>query len=273
MKTRIATGAVLVLVLLLLLFVLPPFTYTLFISFMSMIGAYELLHKTNTVPKHPFLYFSCAAAFLVPLVLSTGELFSRWFLTVMTGYTIIAFIFAVTCHEKLNFSAVSKGIVASVIFPAMLSAVVRIAEYAPEGGRELLLLPWVAVWVCDSGALLTGMAFGKHKLAPYVSPKKTVEGFIGGEILATAAVALLVFIVNKRAGTEVVSMLTAVLYGIFGAAAGQFGDLSLSVIKRESGIKDYGKIFPGHGGVWDRFDSVLFAAPVFELVMAFTNRL
>ena len=126
-------------------------------------------------------------------------------------------------------------------------------------------MPWVTVWVCDSFALFTGMAFGKHKLAPYVSPKKTVEGSVGGLVFAVLACILYTVVLDKAFSLSL-PLWSAVLYGIVGSTAGQIGDLSLSVIKRGAGIKDYGNLFPGHGGVWDRFDSILFAAPLFELL-------
>jgi len=109
------------------------------------------------------------------------------------------------------------------------------------------------------------MAFGKHKLAPYVSPKKTVEGAVGGLIFATVACVIYALVMNRFFGLDM-AIWPAVLFGAVGSTAGQIGDLSLSVIKRGAGIKDYGNLFPGHGGVWDRFDSILFAAPLFELL-------
>ena len=110
------------------------------------------------------------------------------------------------------------------------------------------------------------MAFGKHKLAPVVSPKKTVEGAIGGVVGATALMMLVVFLMNRYTSLDIHYAGAAVM-GAAGAVIGQIGDLSFSIIKRQTGIKDYGHIFPGHGGVLDRFDSVIFVAPVVELVL------
>src|SRR5699024_6619403 len=105
-----------------------------------------------------------------------------------------------------------------------------------------------------------------HKLAPVVSPKKTVEGAIGGVIGATALMLLVVFLMNRYAGQNI-HYAGALIMGAAGAVIGQVGDLSFSIIKRQTGIKDYSHIFPGHGGVLDRFDSVIFVAPVVELVL------
>ena len=110
------------------------------------------------------------------------------------------------------------------------------------------------------------MAFGKHKLAPVISPKKTVEGAAGGVLGATVLMLLVVYLFNTHAGLDI-HYGAAALMGAVGAVIGQVGDLSFSIIKRQTGIKDYGHIFPGHGGVLDRFDSVIFVAPVAELIL------
>ena len=111
----------------------------------------------------------------------------------------------------------------------------------------------------DIAAYFTGKAIGKHHLAPHVSPHKTVEGSIGGAAFAVAALLCASFFARPAVHTNYAVFIP---YIILAAFAGQFGDLSFSSIKRGAGIKDYGKIFPGHGGVLDRFDSLLFTAPL-----------
>ena len=121
-------------------------------------------------------------------------------------------------------------------------------------------------WLSDTGAYFTGRAFGKHKLAPYISPKKTVEGAVGGVIFAEAAMLLLAWLYSLAAdalGHPIVVNYAAILIvtpvlSVFSIV----GDLSASVIKRQYKVKDYGSIMPGHGGIMDRFDSVLMVAPL-----------
>lgn len=110
------------------------------------------------------------------------------------------------------------------------------------------------------------MAFGKHKLAPVISPKKTVEGAIGG-VVGAAVLTVIYGAAVSAFTTLTLSVPLCLAAGILGAVLGQIGDLSFSIVKRKSGIKDYGKIFPGHGGVLDRFDSVIFVAPLVELLL------
>ena len=135
-------------------------------------------------------------------------------------------------------------------------------------GRQYLamLLPLLISFVADGAALFAGMALGRHKLAPVISPKKTVEGMIGG--FAGAVVGMLIYglAVRFAFGREF-RWLTGVLLALGGAGVSVIGDLFFSCLKREKQIKDYGRLLPGHGGVLDRFDSVLFCAPLCELLL------
>ena len=136
----------------------------------------------------------------------------------------------------------------------------------PYGGG-LVLIPMVAAFCSDSAALFAGMFFGKHKLAPKVSPKKTVEGAVGG--LLGGMLGMVIFrVIFYLCTVYPLHIGWCVVLGLVGAVMGQLGDLSFSVIKRQQGIKDYGRLLPGHGGVLDRFDSVIFAAPVIWLIVS-----
>ena len=139
------------------------------------------------------------------------------------------------------------------------------AAYAQSDEALRVLLPLLAAWGADTCALFSCMLFGKHKLAPVVSPKKTVEGAVGGVVGGAVLVLIAAVIMNRTLDLEM-PLWSAVVLGAVGAVLGEIGDLSFSVIKRQTGIKDYGHIFPGHGGVLDRFDSVLFVAPFAELL-------
>lgn len=129
-------------------------------------------------------------------------------------------------------------------------------------GVYLVWMIFISSWICDTCAYVTGMLFGKHKLAPVLSPKKSIEGSVGGVIGSALVGALFawVFLVPQTQEPKVIGLVA--LIGAAGAVISQVGDLAASAIKRNHEIKDYGKIIPGHGGIMDRFDSVLFTAPV-----------
>ena len=135
-----------------------------------------------------------------------------------------------------------------------------------QDGKYFILVAFVLSMVADSGAYFVGRACGKHKLAPVISPHKTVEGVVGGVLGATLG--MLIFCLVMQLGFKMqVNYLYAVLYGVVGSLGAVFGDLCFSVIKRQTGIKDYGNLIPGHGGVLDRFDSMMVVGPLSELLL------
>lgn len=264
MKTRVITAVVAIAAFIPLLFLLPTICLRIVLSLFCFVGAYELMGEAKAVDKKsPYLYFCCLIAFTVSFVTGNPE-YTRWHLYIVAWIFMFgAFLFGILDKEKINVSAVCRGFFASLIIPYMFSAVVRTISI-PVYGKYLVLLPWICVWVCDSTALFVGKAFGKRKLAPLVSPKKTVEGAIGGLVGAVVASAIYVIVVKLVFDAQL-NIIPALIFGALGSTAGQLGDLAFSLIKREAGIKDYGKLFPGHGGVYDRFDSIIFASSFFEI--------
>ena len=126
-----------------------------------------------------------------------------------------------------------------------------------ENGVYVFVIVFISSCICDIFAYFTGYLFGKHKLIPEISPKKTVEGAIGGTVFAVLGLLLYGLLISHIAEDVSVNYLILAVYGLLLAIVGQFGDLIASLIKREHGVKDYGKLFPGHGGVLDRFDSMM----------------
>ena len=181
---------------------------------------------------------------------------------------LLVFVVLVTEHGKedaLSLLDICAMLLSGVAIPLALSCLLRLRLM--ELGSGLVLIPLVAAFCSDTMALFAGMAFGRHKLAPLVSPKKTVEGALGG--IVGGMVGMVLFRIIFFLCTEVqLNIAWCVLLGLVGAVMGQLGDLVFSVVKREHGIKDYGRLLPGHGGVLDRFDSVIFAAPVLWLIIS-----
>ena len=138
-----------------------------------------------------------------------------------------------------------------------------------EGGAFLIWLIIIASWGCDTAAYCVGMLIGKRKLAPVLSPKKSVEGAVGG-VLGAALIAFLYALgVNIFGTADTARLWQYPLICAFGAVISQIGDLAASGIKRDHEIKDYGKLIPGHGGILDRFDSVIFTAPVIYFLASY----
>ena len=179
-------------------------------------------------------------------------------------YYVLLFAEMMASHTKLQFKDTAICLVSGVVMPFLLSALVRVIVM--EQGRYFIYIPFIMAFFSDTGAYFIGITFGKHKMAPIISPKKSWEGFFGG--IATAVLGMIGYgLVLRYAFHFEVNYVAAVLYGLIGSLGGVFGDLSLSVVKRQVGIKDYGNLIPGHGGILDRFDSVLITAPLTEALL------
>ena len=133
-------------------------------------------------------------------------------------------------------------------------------------GVFVIILVFMVSWVTDVGAYFVGMLLGKHKLIPEISPKKTVEGAIGGIVVATSAYLLYGFVLDTLIPDMSVNYLFLGVFGFLLSIFSQLGDLVASLIKREYGVKDYGRIFPGHGGILDRFDSTISVSVVLMIL-------
>lgn len=179
-----------------------------------------------------------------------------------------AFVIFVTWlrkHKEIRYEQIFFVLASMILVPQAMTTMIRIEHTDSKNGLFLLIMALCGAWIADTGAYFTGVAIGKHKLCPEISPKKTIEGFIGGilttAIAYTAAFSIYYGFTAKRA---VIAFVT----GAFCAVVGAIGDLSASMVKRQIGFKDYGKIMPGHGGLMDRFDSVLFVLPTFYVFIA-----
>lgn len=179
-------------------------------------------------------------------------------LLLILDFLLTMVIFVYTFPKRKSSQAVG-AVTAFVYVTVMMSYLCRTRNLSH--GIFMYLLIFVCSSVSDVCALAVGMAIGKHKLAPVLSPKKTIEGAIGG-VLGSAGVSCLVALVLHRIDPSVNAVVLFLIIGICGSIISQTGDLCASAIKRNSGLKDYGNLIPGHGGIMDRFDSVIFTAPV-----------
>lgn len=261
MFKRILTGVIaFCFVLLPVLFFADTVVLPIAVALFTMIATYEVLH---CVGLHKNLWVS------VPVYLVSGALpFGIRYLEVVSIIALplalcVILIYllaaAVFSHGKADIGDVSTALVLW-IYTLMGFAGLMIVHDFIEGGQYFYLLAFVGAWVTDTFAYFTGMLLGKHKLIPDVSPKKTVEGAVGGVVFCTLSFVAFGLLYNRfwlADGNEAIPLLAMAVVGFLVSIVSQIGDLSLSLLKRKYGIKDFGKIFPGHGGVLDRFDSVL----------------
>ena len=276
MKARVIFGVAGFIAVLLALYVFPSIVLEIAVAALCLFATYEVLGPTRLV--HNRLELLLCLLVSVGLAVGHFSVLPLDLQDVVQGLIFVLLVgsFAVELkfHDSMNVSQVSWGFFGALIVPYLMLSLLRIFQMdflPPIGetdlrvGQFIVLLPLLAAWGADTCALFTGMAFGNHKLAPVVSPKKTIEGAVGGVIGGALFVLLAALLLNIFLDLDM-PIWMAVLLGGVGAVLGEIGDLSFSVIKRQTGIKDYGHIFPGHGGVLDRFDSVLFVAPFAEIL-------
>jgi len=267
MKTRTITGlAYALLAVAGLLLIQSPLLLILVIGF-SIIAAHEICHAAQMKNK-ALIAVTMAVAAITPLLLDWPFPFAQPRIPtfpLLLGYVILLLILMLARFEKTQFTHVLYALFASLAVPAAMVTITLIRDFATEKNLAVWLVFFVlcAAWLTDVFALFVGVKFGKHKMAPRISPKKTWEGAIGGligSVLANTGFALLFnqpFILQSHR----LSLPAVALLSLVTGMVSMLGDLAMSVLKRNYGFKDFGKIFPGHGGVMDRFDSVLLVSP------------
>lgn len=265
MKTRILTAAVLLPLFLIVLLALPPWTTAIVLALLSALAVYEFLETAGFCKGLLRIQIYSAVTAAGVCIWSAFGCTAIWGTLIAVLYFGALFYELLLAHTRLMFPKLTAAAFSAFAIPYLLSSLTRILQM--NNGRFYVLVPLIMAFASDTGAYFVGHALGRRKLAPLISPKKTLEGFIGG--IFSAAVMMLLYALILRIGFRYeVHLLSAALYGIVGSLCSVGGDLTFSAIKRQSGIKDYGTLFPGHGGVLDRFDSVIAAAPVAELLIA-----
>lgn len=275
MKQRAITSLLIILGMTAVLFLSWTPVYPVILSVFAVFAAFEVLKVFNL---HLRLFLAVPAYLISATMPCLAYILDRFDIKVfglspsigflmilaLTMYALMIYLFVVAVCERgrMAFGEFASAFIMVVYMVTSFSAI-SLIRYIDGTGLFCLGMILISAWVTDVGAYLVGYFFGRHKLIPEVSPKKTVEGSVGGIVSAVLGMMLYGLIVNLI--TSAIDGIPTVTpnYLILGVAGGilsvvsQVGDLIASVIKRENGVKDYGKIFPGHGGVMDRFDSIL----------------
>ncbi len=252
MVTRIISGVIGVVVALAIILFGGVWGVTLAAAALAGLATFELLRAAGFGSRDRIPAMTIALA--LPPCLLLGQ---EWAFLLAGMYLLYVLVEGVMRHEALP----PERLALKVLLPAVsVSGFAAVAALRANGedGLFYLFLVLVIPWLSDTGGYFTGMCWGKLKLCPVISPKKTVEGFVGGVIVSVAASALTGYLYTLLCGHDVaVNWLSLLLAAVIAAPLSVCGDLFASVVKRRFGVKDYGNIMPGHGGVMDRFDSVL----------------
>ncbi len=228
------------------------------LGIISLVGVFELYRVMHIHKKLlGYVGYLAAVVYYVHLYLAPEKSDRLVFLFILALILFLAVY--VLCFPTYHCEQVMTAFFGLFYVPVMLSYIYQCRVL--EGGAYLVWLVFLCSWGCDTCAYLAGITLGKHKMAPILSPKKSVEGGIGGVLGAILLGALFGYVFRGQIPFASPSFSCAVICGI-GSVISMIGDLAASAIKRNHNVKDYGTLIPGHGGILDRFDSVIFTAPV-----------
>lgn len=259
LSTRIVTAVIGIVILGAVSFFSETIVLDIVVSLASALAIHEMIECVGLNKKK----------FFEGICILFGVAFSTVYFNIFSAITFLAemifaglvLIFVLTDKDEIKIGEAMIAFFAATIIPRAFSVILLIRDYGMPYSRMLCLLSLCVAWVNDTFAYFVGVKFGKHKLCPEVSPKKTVEGFVGGIVGNVIFISLGAWLFAKNQGV-MINWASLVPFIFIGTGAAVLGDLCASVIKRQYGKKDYGNLLPGHGGILDRFDSWLFAAPL-----------
>ena len=266
MLTRVIVAVIAIPILFLIIFFAPLWALGAVVGLIAAGSAWEFTRCAAPELPARMRVVAAVCAFFIPFCAAfypSGRVYE------VAMFFLFAYLF---CELMLTFrretpmalSSVTVPLLGGAVMPILIAAIVRLG--AREHGSVYAVLPFVAAFSCDAGAYFVGLGFGRHKMTPRLSPHKTIEGSVGGFL--SSILLMLVYGLILRAAGFTVSLAVMAVYGFLGALACQLGDLSFSAVKRLCGVKDYGTLIPGHGGMLDRFDSMFWTAALIELLVA-----
>lgn len=278
MKQRVITAVVLLALLAVVVWQINTPVLVLVIAFLAAVAANEIMRCAKV--ENTFIrvvatgYAACVPFFASAKALTPWVSEAVWGKVIgavpgvvyLIALVLVLLLAMLKGYAYTTFEDVAVSVFAGALVPFGFSVFIRLRDMfqIEQFGIYLIFYGLICALATDSGAQLAGMAFGKHKMSPNVSPKKTVEGAIGGLIFSLILNAVAIILYNRLADFKMDEFAVTVLLAACLPVSflGMMGDLSASVLKRNFGVKDFGKIFPGHGGVMDRFDSSMFTLPV-----------
>ncbi len=259
MKARLLTAAIGIPLAVVLLFLGERFNIIMYIivSVLALIMVFELL-SARKLHNNLKIFIPCAVyAIIQPLAVPLKLGYFTLFI-----YLIAMFLIMIIDNSRISYQDISFTLIGEILIVLGLTSMLLLPARYNNCYTIFFVFSIGTPWCADAGAYFAGVFLGKHKLCPKISPNKTVEGFIGGLIAGVISAVIIALIYSFLYPNAKFNYLIVLFIGLAATAVSVLGDLSFSLIKRSCNIKDYGSIFPGHGGFLDRFDSVIFAAPM-----------
>ena len=258
-RARVLTAIVLLLVVGVVWAFLNTLLFNAVIWIVSSLAIIEIFKATGLIAHRGLTALAMVQAMFIPFMRT--QLVSDFVLPI--AFLILLGYFAALVKNcgNMRLGSCASALLLGTIIPLFFSCAVFIRDLRGSGlGEAYIILALGAAWLSDTAAYFVGTFLGKHKLAPKVSPKKTIEGTVGGIVISTGLLLLAGVLYQNAIGVDVNLLLVGIIAPLL-SVLGMLGDLTTSAIKREYGVKDFGNIMPGHGGILDRFDSVLLTLP------------
>lgn len=256
MKTRVISGAVLVVIAAIVLYA-GGYVTGITTLLLSLGGMLELLRVYDLHKKLPgYIAYISAVVYYAFIAFDMTE----YIMPIIIAFVLLELACYVISFPKYKDADIEATILAFIYVTVMLSYVYQIRLM--KQGLALVIMIFICSWINDTCAYFVGVLFGKHKMSPKLSPKKSIEGLIGGIAGAAIVSAVYSYFIDRYVFSLGASPLIFAIIGAAGAIVAVIGDLTASAIKRDNEIKDYGRLIPGHGGIMDRFDSIIFTAPI-----------
>lgn len=263
MKLRIISGVLgsVLLVVALAFNKMFPILINIMVSLAALVCIIELLTARGVIKNLKLSVPPMVFAVLFPILLS-----SVWWPILTYLFVLAMFAVMIFWHDETPFTDVAFVFSTTTLVMLGMGSIIILCDQNRTHTGFYVTMSLVIPWIADAGAYFIGTFFGKRKLCPNISPKKTVEGALGGVVFGVlgAVVDALVFqlLFYTQSGREEIHYVNLIIVALFGALVSIVGDLCFSIIKRSCHVKDYGNVIPGHGGILDRCDSVIFAAPL-----------
>lgn len=244
-----------------------PIILNILVAIACVLAMYELFSAMGILNMHFLTIPTFLFTISMPLLGNGLNFQILWYI-----YTLFVFCFMLYFKNTINFRHIASVYTMSLVITFSLGSFIMARDIGGKYGTFYIILILVVAWMTDTGAYFCGSFFGKHKLCPSISPQKTVEGAIGGVIVSVISAFLVCFIFKSFIFSETVyiNYYLITIIGVLGAIISMIGDLSFSLVKRSCHIKDFGNFLPGHGGILDRLDSVIFLSPfIYFLLIIF----